>query len=141
MATQLAYRLRVDPQNIVQAGDLPSAAVPDPVLADLVGAARTRRLRIVAIGVGPDEEDWPAAADLLAECAPDQCWAVVDARLKTSDLRAFMRTVGRARGFDAVAATRVQDTREPGTVLTLDAPVGWLEGLPATPVVWASVLS
>src|SRR3712207_7568771 len=56
----------------------------------------------------------------------DQSWAVVDARLKTSDLRAWMRTVGRVRPFDAVAATHVQETREPGTVMSLDAPVGWL---------------
>ena len=38
-------------------------------------------------------------------------------------------------------AIDVQETREPGTVLSLDAPVGWLEGLPATPVTWAAVLS
>ncbi|WP_448070923.1 hypothetical protein [Georgenia yuyongxinii] len=41
---------------------------------------------------------------------------------------------------DAVAGQRAWQAARPGTLLDLGLPVGWLDGLPATPTVWACVL-
>ncbi|WP_250448449.1 hypothetical protein, partial [Actinotalea sp. C106] len=53
----------------------------------------------------------------------------------------WLRSVGLRRRFDAVAAVAAFEAQAPGMVLSLGVPVGWLDGLPATPVVWAAVLS
>ncbi|GAA2726568.1 hypothetical protein CAE01nite_22250 [Cellulomonas aerilata] len=148
VATQLAQRARLNAQDVVLAGAIEAVAGHGRRLLSPVAAARHRAkltetdpVSIVALGVGPDSEDWSAAAGLLAALEPDQCWAAVDARRKAADLRAWMRAIGGTRAFDVVAAAWVHETQEPGTVLDLGAPVGWLDGLPATPVVWAAVLS
>jgi hypothetical protein len=148
VATQLAQRARLNAQDVVLAGSIEAVAGHGRRLLSPAAAARHRArltetdpVNIVALGVGPEAEDWSAAAELLAVLAPDQTWAVVDARRKPSDLRAWMSAIAPDRPFDVVAAAWVHETQEPGTVLDLGAPVGWLDGLPATPVVWAAVLS
>ncbi|WP_407344543.1 hypothetical protein [Pengzhenrongella phosphoraccumulans] len=148
VATQLAARVRQDPHDVVLAGQMHAVAGHSRRLLSSSAAALHRarcadgeQVSIVAIGVGPQVEAWPAAAELLADLGPDQAWAVVDARRKTADLRAWVRSVGRPREFDVVAVAALHDTQEPGTVLDLGVPVGWIDGLPATPVVWAAVLS
>ena len=148
VAVQLGQRARLDSRDVVLAGVMAPVAGHGRRLQSPAAAARHRakvegseQVSVVAVGVGPDAEDWAAAAELLAELAPDQSWAVVDARRKTSDLRAWMTALAGDRPFDAVAAAWVHETQEPGTVLDLGAPVGWIDGLPATPVVWAAVLS
>ncbi|QTE29887.1 hypothetical protein [Pengzhenrongella sicca] len=148
VAGQLAERARQDPHDVVLAGDMQGVAGYRRRLLSPAAASRHRarvadgdQVSIVAIGVGGPSEDWPAAAALLAELGPDQAWAVVDARRKPADLRAWLAAVGGTRAFDVIAAAAVHETREPGTVLDLGAPVGWIDGLPATAVVWAAVLS
>ncbi|NMR20552.1 hypothetical protein [Cellulomonas fimi] len=152
VATQMAGRLRLDPHDVVLAGEMQPVAGHGRRLLSPSAAARYRarvtdgeQVSIVALGVGPGAEDRRAAAELLAELGADQTWAVLDARRKAADLRAWMAAVGGAvaggGGFDAVAAASVHETQEPGTVLGLGTPVGWIDGLPATPVVWAALLS
>ncbi|MGV8967675.1 MAG: hypothetical protein ACOH2F_15525 [Cellulomonas sp.] len=148
VAAQLAVRVRQDPHEVVLAGVMPGVVGHYRRLLSQSAAAmyRTRvgdgeQISIVAVGVGPEAQDWPLAAELLADLGPDQAWAVVDARRKTSDLRTWLRVVGSAREFDVAAAASVHETQEPGTMLDLGVPVGWIDGLPATPIVWAAVLS
>lgn len=147
VATWLAERTQLDPHDVVLAGDLQGISGHGRLLSRSAAAQHRARaaaageLSIVAIGVGANADAWPDAAALLAELGPDQAWAVVDARRKSTDLRAWLAAVGGARAFDLVAATSVHETQEPGTVLDLGVPVGWIDGLPASPVVWAAVLS
>jgi len=148
VAAQLAERVRQDPHDVVLAGEMPAVAGHGRRLLSPSAAARHRariadgdQVSIVALGVGQLLDDWHLAAELLAQLGPDQAWAVVDARRKPNDLRAWLRAVGGARTFDVAAAAAVHETQEPGTVLGLGLPVGWIDGLPATPVVWAAVLS
>ncbi|WP_298462519.1 hypothetical protein [uncultured Cellulomonas sp.] len=148
IAVQLAQRAHLEPRDVALAGAIAPVAGHGRRLLSPAAAARHRakavtgeQVSIVAVGVGPEPEDRAVAAELLAELAPEQSWAVVDARRKTSDLRAWLHDVAGPRPFDAVAAAWVHATEEPGTVLDLGLPVGWLDGMPATPVVWAAVLS
>ena len=96
---------------------------------------------VVVVGVSADPQRWAEAAALVEALAPDSAWAVVDARLKAGDLRRWLRHVGARRPIDAVAAMSTFEAQAPGTVLNLGLPVGWVDGLPASPVVWAAVLS
>ena len=148
VATQMALRLGLDPHEVALAGEMEAVAGHGRRLLSPAAAARHRvriadggQVSIVAVGVALAPEDWPTAAQFLAELGPDQAWAVVDARRKPADLLAWLRAVGRTRPFDVVAASGVHETQEPGTVLGLGLPVGWIDGLPTTPVVWAAVLS
>ena len=148
VAAQFAVRVRQDPHDVVLAGVMPGIVGHNRRLLSQAAASMHRarvadgeQISIVALGVGPEAQDWPVAAELLADLGPDQAWAVVDARRKTSDLRTWLRVVGAAREFDVAAAASVHETQEPGTMLDLGVPVGWIDGLPATPIVWAAVLS
>lgn len=148
VATQMADRVGLDPHDVVLAGEMQAVAGHGRRLLSPSAAARHRarvadgeQVSIVAIGVGTAAEDWPTAAQFLAELGPDQAWVVVDARRKPADLRAWVSAVGGTRTFDVAAASAVHETQEPGTVLGLGLPVGWIDGLPTTPVVWAAVLS
>src|SRR5690606_38700115 len=89
----------------------------------------------------PSREDWSTSAELIASLRPSQSWAVLDSRRKAVDLRRWLREVGARGVFDAVAAVSTFDAQAPGTVLNVGTPVGWVDGLPASPVVWAAVLS
>ncbi|NTW40593.1 MAG: hypothetical protein HGA44_12025 [Cellulomonadaceae bacterium] len=146
-ATQMAHRAGLDPHDVVLAGDI------EPVPGHgrrLQSAAAVSRFRsrapddvpsVVVVAVGQGRDARAAAADLIDALAPDDSWAVVDARLKAVELRRWLRAVGVRRPFDALAATSTFEAQAPGTVLNLGVPVGWVDGLPASPVVWAAVLS
>lgn len=146
-AMQMAARADVEPHDIVLAGAMPSVAGHGRRLQTPSAVARARSriaeevTTIVAVGVGEDRSDWTLAADILDALTPHQAWAAVDARRKAVDLRRWMRAVGSHRPFDALAACNTFDAQAPGSVLGLGTPVGWVDGLPATPVVWAAVLS
>lgn len=146
-ATQMAHRVAMDPRDIVLAGDIEPVAGHGRRLQTASAVSRYRSRvppdapAIVVIGTSDARESWDDAADLLAALDPDHAWAVLDARRKGVELRRWLRTVGARRPFDAVAATSTFDAQAPGTVLNLGTPVGWVDGLPASPVVWAAVLS
>ncbi len=146
-ARQMAHRAGMDPFEIALAGEISPVPGHGRRMQSPAAATRYReRLggdapAIVAVGVGPEREDWSAAAALIAALQPSQSWAVLDSRRKTVELRRWLRGVGARRAFDAVAAISTFDAQAPGTVLNVGTPVGWVDGLPASPVVWAAVLS
>ena len=146
-ATQMAHRAGMEAEEIVLAGDIGPVAGHGRRLQTAAAVARFRsRLSadeptVVVIGVDLTRERWDEPAALLEALAPDQAWAVLDARRRAVELRRWLRGVGERRPFDAIAAVRTFDAQAPGTVLNLGTPVGWVDGLPASPVVWASVLS
>jgi hypothetical protein len=96
---------------------------------------------IVALGVGETVSGTVAAATLLAALDPDQAWAVLDAGARAGQMRRWLRAVGERHPFDALAAVNAYEAQAPGTVLDVGIPVGWVDGLPASPVVWAALLS
>lgn len=142
-ATQMAHRAGLVPQDVVLAGDVDPIPGHGRRITTAAAAARVRERAVpdaptvVALGVGGTG----AAAELLAAFAPDEAWAALDARLRGVELRRWLRAVGSRRAFDAVAALNAFEAQAPGTVLNLGVPVGWVDGLPASPVVWAAVLS
>lgn len=146
-AGQMAQRARLDPHDVLLAGEIGSVAGHGRRLLTVSAAARVRsRLRddgptIVALGVGPTPSGTVQAATLLAALDPDQAWAVLDAGERAGQLRRWLRAVGERRAFDAVAAVNAYEAQAPGTVLDVGTPVGWVDGLPATAVVWAALLS
>lgn len=131
VARTLAVRWELaDDQVVEMHGSTTAAAVvPDPTGP-----------RVVALRVGPDALDRGRAAHVLASLGADQVWAVVDARTKPADASAWIGAVGAARRVDALAVQGLLDTRAPGTILELDVPVAWVDGVPASRLVWAAAL-
>ncbi len=146
-AAQMAQRARLDAHDVLLAGEIGSVAGHGRRLLTVAAAARVRsRLRedaptLVALGVGPTASGTVAAATLLQALDPDQAWGVLDAGARGAQMRRWLRDVGERRPIDAVAAVNTFEAQAPGTVLDLGTPVGWVDGLPATPVVWAALLS
>jgi hypothetical protein len=143
VATQLAHRARLAPQDVVLAGDVPAIAGHGRRVQTPQAAARIRqRLSdAVPVVVALGAQDPSTAADLLAAFEPDTAWAAVDARLRAIELRRWLRVAGARRGWDGIAAEHLFEAQSPGQMLNLGVPVGWIDGLPASPVVWAAVLS
>lgn len=146
-ALQMAHRAGLSQRDVVLAGDGDQVQGHGRRIQSVAAAARYRArvqpeaLYVVVLGVEPEPERWPHAAQLLEALAPTQAWAVVDARRKAVELRRWLRVVGQLRAFDAVAASQTFEAQAPGVVLNLGVPVGWVDGLPASPLVWAAVLS
>lgn len=142
-AVAMAHRAGLAAHDVVLAGDLDPLPGHGRRVQTAAAAARVRTRTpqdaptVVALGVGGLQ----GAADLLAAFEPDQAWAAVDARLRGVELRRWLRAVGAHRPLDAVAAAHVFEAQSVGAVLNLGVPVGWLDGLPASPVVWAAVLA
>lgn len=142
-AVAMAHRAGLAAHEVVLAGDVDPLPGHGRRVQTVSAAARVRERvpddapMIVALGVGGTG----SAAELLAAFEPDEAWAALDARLRSVELRRWLRAVGARRAFDAVAASHTFEAQAPGTVLNLGVPVGWLDGLPASPVVWAAVLS
>ncbi len=148
VAGQLSDRLRQPVAGVVHAGLIEPVAGHGRRLATPAAAERWRarageseQVAIVALGTGPDQGDLAAAAELVAALAPDQLWAVVDARAKRRDCLRWLAAVGARRPVDALAVRGLFETSEPGTVLDLGVPVAWMDGVPATRVAWAAALS
>ncbi|NCT92663.1 hypothetical protein GXB85_17145 [Cellulomonas sp. APG4] len=146
-ALQMAHRAGLSQRDVVLAGDGDQVQGHGRRLQTVAAAARYRArvqpeaLYVVVLGVDGEPERWPHAAQMLEALAPTQAWAVVDARRKAVELRRWLRVVGQRRPFDAVAASQTFEAQAPGVVLNLGIPVGWVDGLPASPLVWAAVLS
>ena len=129
---------------------LPDAAVVEAGPAGLTSTAAVVRWRVrtgeaphpwlLVVGVGDDPTARVLAGGLVAAAQPDQVWAVVDARTKPDDAARWLEQVGGARPADALAIHGLLDTSDPGTVLGLGVPVAWADGVPASPVLWATVL-
>lgn len=146
-ASQMAGRAGLDERDVLLAGEIDSVAGHGRRLLTVAAAARHRSRRrtdvptVVALGVGAGAPAHAEAAGLLAALAPDQAWVVVDARLRVGEMRRLVRAVGAQRPVDALAVVGTQEAQAPGVVLDVGVPVGWVDGLPATALVWAALLS
>jgi hypothetical protein len=69
---------------------------------------------------------------------PTMVWGAVEATRKPEDVAEWSEQLG---GFDALGATDLDGTVSPAAILQCGIPVGRLEGRPATPLRWASVLA
>jgi hypothetical protein len=96
--------------------------------------------QVVALRVGTEHHDRARAAHALAGLGADQVWAVTDARTKSADVAAWVAAVGAERPVDALAVHGLLDTAAPGTVLEPGLPVAWVDGVPASRLVWAAAL-
>jgi len=121
---------------------LPDGCVHEPDVAGpvVVPPREPTSPQVVAVRVGTEHHDRALAAHALAAIAPDQVWAVTDARTKPADVTSWVTAVGAERRVDALAVQGLLDTAAPGTVLEPGLPVAWVDGVPASRLVWAAAL-
>jgi hypothetical protein len=79
----------------------------------------------------------PWASDMLRALEPALCWGVAEASRKPEDLASWSRSLG---GIDVLALVDLEGTTTPAAALASGLPVGTLDGQPATPQLWASIL-
>jgi hypothetical protein len=145
-ARSLAVALHLDPERVQWAGrgDLAGLA-PKASRMTTVEAATDRRQNAVRAGTltivavdAPLRTDAYWMSQMLAIWSPAAVWAVVEATRKPEDLEPWLSDLPR------VDALVVQDTdlsADPAAVLDrLATPVALLDGVPATPHRWASLL-
>lgn len=147
-AAAIARRVGVPDSGVALAGRLAPHTGYGPWVLTGVSARRLRAATVesesplvVALGVGTDASDWAIASALVASFDPDQVWAVVEADRNVLDIRRWMAATSENRRYDAITATTVASTTAPAAILDFDTPVGIIDGLPATAVVWAALLS
>ena len=99
---------------------------------------RRRNLVVVAVDAPLTSAGAEQARSYLAALGPTAVWGVVEATRKAHDVGAWTRAVG---GVHALALTGVEETADPAAVLALGIPVGRLGSRPASPAVWASLLT
>ena len=98
---------------------------------------RRSRPTVVAIDAPTGQRgEW--ARQVIDALEPTAVWGAVDATRKPEDLFEWSEQLG---GFDALGVTNLDDTVSPAAVLQCGVPVGRLEGRPATPLLWASLLA
>jgi hypothetical protein len=145
-ARALAATLRLDPERVQWAtrGDLAGLAPKNGRMTTIEAAierrqdaARAGTMTIVAVDA-PLRTDAYWMSQMLAIWGPAAVWAVVEATRKPEDLEQWLG------GLPRVDALVVQDTdlsADPAAVLgRLSTPVALLDGVPATPHRWASLL-
>ncbi|TFV69099.1 hypothetical protein E4P40_22510 [Blastococcus sp. CT_GayMR20] len=145
-AQSLAASLRLDPDRVQWAtrGDLAGLAPKGSRMTTVETAIDRRQdaadagtITIVAVDA-PLRTDSYWMSQMLAIWAPVAVWAVVEATRKPEDLLPWID------GLPRVDALVVQDTdlsADPAAVLRrVDIPVALLDGVPATPHRWASLL-
>lgn len=94
-------------------------------------------LTLVGVPAGTDRASRSWATEVVRVMKPTAVFGVVDAASKTEDIAAWAAGLG---GLDALVVDGLQGTRSPGTLLSLDIPVGWVDGRPATPARWAAII-
>jgi hypothetical protein len=145
-ARSLAATLRLDPERVQWAtrGDLAGLAPKasrmttiDAAIERRQDASRAGTMTIVAVD-SPMRTDSYWMSQMLAIWSPAAVWAVVEATRKPEDLGPWLS------GLPRVDALVVQDTdlsADPAAVLArLATPVALLDGVPASPHRWASLL-
>lgn len=92
---------------------------------------------VVAIeqDVRPERSAWTTA--MLQALEPTLCWGVAEASHKPEDLAAWSQALG---GLDVLALVDLDGTTTPAAALATPIPVGLLDGKPATPAFWATLL-
>jgi hypothetical protein len=145
-ARALAATLRLDPERVQWAtrGDLAGLAPKGSRMTTIEtaierrqDASRSGTVTIVAVDA-PLRTDAYWMSQMLTIWSPAAVWAVVEATRKPEDLEQWLG------GLPRVDALVVQDTdlsTDPAAVLgRLTTPVALLDGVPATPHRWASLL-
>ena len=147
VARDLAAEAGWDPDNVTLATRkrLPARTPVHLTITDTADAAEKRRswrrrerpsVVVIDAGLGADKPSW--AYHVLAALEPECTWGVVDATRKTEDVAAWMHRLG---GIDAIAVNDVDATVSPASVLQLEVPVGRIDGRPASPALWAALLT
>jgi hypothetical protein len=147
LARTLASERGLDPDNLVLAterelGDgIPSwLQITDPGTAEERRRSWRRRdhptLVAVSVPSVTGGSDW--ARQMLDRLEPTQTWGIVSAAWKIEDAQAWSDRLG---GFDVLALEHVADTVSPAAPIQLDIPIARLDGLSATPLRWAEILT
>jgi hypothetical protein len=144
-ALSLADRIGVPEMNLNLAARSNDIRVHASRRFDTVEAARARAEKwsrrtsasivVVEATMGPASTGW--TREILAALEPDAIWAVVSATSKTHDASAWIE---RLPACHAVMVTDVMASADPASVLEIGRPVATLDGAPATPGAWASVI-
>ena len=133
-AITLATRRRVPartPENLVITSS-------DDALEKRRSWRRRDRPSVVVVDTELSGEKPAWAYHVLAALEPEATWGVVDATRKTEDVAAWINGLG---GVDALAVNDIDATTSPASVLQLDVPVGRIDGRPASPALWAALLT
>ncbi len=147
VARDLAAELGQGSEQVVLASQsrYRSRGCPPVLLASAGEAAderrswrRRNRPTVVAVDAAPGTTDQLWGREVLDALKPAVAWGVVDASRKTEDVAAFADAIG---GIDALALHAVGTTVTPAAVLHLGIPVGRLDRKPASPALWAAVLT
>jgi hypothetical protein len=146
LARQLTAELGLDPDGLVFASPgYRGRAIPVERRVTTVEEAaearsswrRRARPTVVAIDAPTGQRgEW--ARQIIDALEPTAVWGAVDATRKPEDLFEWSEQLG---GFDALGVSNLDDTVSPAAVLRCGIPVGRLDGRPATPLQWASLLA
>ncbi len=145
LARALAAEHFLDPDNVVLATETELGdGVPSWLQINDAPTAQERRrswrrrdhTTFVAVSVPAASADsW--ARGVLDGLEPTQVWGIAHAAWKPEDIDGWGARLG---GFDVLALENLADTVSPAAALTLDLPIGRLDGAPATPLRWADLL-
>jgi hypothetical protein len=146
LARQIMAELGIDTDGLILAspGYKGRAIPPERRITDVEAAGEARsswrrrsRPTVVAVeaSIGRSGE-W--ARRVIDALEPTAVWGAVDAVRKPEDLFDWSEQLG---GFDALGVSNLDNTVSPAAVLQCGIPVGRLDGRPATPLLWASLLA
>ncbi|MDQ2837583.1 MAG: hypothetical protein M3Y42_19680 [Actinomycetota bacterium] len=99
--------------------------------------ADTPSIVVIATDATAIDPQDPWAREMLAALRPTAAWAVVDARWKTEDSRAYLDRLG---GVDALVVHAAELSTSPASVWDLDLPLGLLDGRTPTTFAWTGLL-
>jgi hypothetical protein len=146
LARQIAAELGLDPDALLIASPTyKGRAIPaERRLATVEAAAEARsswrrrpRATVVVVDVPAGRQsEW--ARRVIDALEPTMVWGAVEATRKPEDLFEWAEQLG---GFDALGVTDLDGTVSPAAVLQCGIPIGRLEGRPASPLLWASLLA
>jgi hypothetical protein len=146
LARQLTAELGLDPDSLVFASpgyrgraipvERRFTAVEEAAEARSSWRRRTRPTVVAVDAPTGQRKEW--ARQIIDALEPTAVWGAVDATRKPEDLFEWSEQLG---GFDALGVSNLDDTVSPAAVLQCGVPVGRLEGRPATPLLWASLLA
>jgi hypothetical protein len=139
VARRLAAELHVDPEAVTLRSPETMNDLSHPDEPGAFGLSHRRiSPTIVACTIAPGRAQLRWAYRILERLEPTITWAVVDASTKPEDVGHRLDLLG---GVDAIALTGVADTTSPAAILRLGVPVGRIGSTPATPAVWADLLT
>ena len=146
LARQIIAELGLDPDGLIIASTgYKGRAIPaERRMATIDAAAearrswrRRRRPTVVAVDASSGRSgEWTRR--IIDTLEPTAVWGAVDATRKPEDIFEWSEQLG---GFDAVGVSNIDQTVSPAAVLQCGIPVARLDGRPATPLQWASLLA